>query len=102
MGQASPKLSQGRALIDIPMAQHVGAEDRLESSFREGKLVDRAITDRTAALLGGARAGSSVDLQPDGVSAGEFGSDLGQETAGATASIEDRLRGEGVLAKAAV
>ena len=82
-------LQQGAALINIAMAQDVGAKDHSKGVVGERKRVDRSGADRLAALGGCSSAGHQVDVEPEQCVIGVTRRQPGEKTAGSATCIQD-------------
>src|SRR5262249_10081006 len=88
--QTAVKLRKGSLLIDIAVAQHIGAEDRAKSSIAKGQGVDGSSAHWPRTLSGGAGAGSAVGVKADRHVVGKFHSQPRQQRAGAATGVEPR------------
>src|SRR6266852_9651098 len=80
-GEAATELPQGAVLIDVAMAQNVGAEDHGKGAVGEGKGIDRSGTDWPCALGRCPSAGLLVSVKPEQRAIGVPRGQLGEESA---------------------
>src|SRR5438552_3720884 len=63
--EAAAKLLQRLPVVHIPMAQHIGAEDRGKRRVDKGQRIDRTAAHRARALSAGAGAGTLIGVETD-------------------------------------
>jgi len=82
------ELRQGRQLIDIAVAQHIGAEDRADAASANGSaLTDPAQTGRALFAVARAQAARS-EIEPDNGAIGIIGSEPGKQSPRPASRIE--------------